>query len=362
MRVVVTGGGSGGHIYPALAVADALRRLDASSEVAFVGGTAGMEAGIVPAAGLPFTGVTTRKLTRLASPNSILVLLALLKGYREARAFLKEWRPDAAVGTGGYVAAATILAAARLKVPTIILSPDAVAGRTNRWLARWTKRICLWLGSEDEFPAGRIIRTGLPIRTQVIGSATTLEARKSLGLEDRFTVLVIGGSQGAQRLNELVVEAVQKLPAGVQVLHQTGERNYEDVARLMTARNGGAEHFLTPYIDSADLPSAYRAADVLACRCGVGMLAEGTANGLPLLMVPLPTAYADHQTHNARAIERGGGGILLPQPDLTGEKLAAEIIALRDNPSRRQELSTASRSLGKPEAATTVAELVRQQK
>lgn len=359
MRVVVTGGGSGGHIYPALAVADALRRQDASTEIAYVGGTAGMEARIVPDTGLRFEGVTTRKLTKLVSPNTFAVLLALLKGYREAKSFLTAWRPDVAVGTGGYVAAATILAASRQGIPTIILSPDAIAGRTNRWLSRWAKRICLWLGSEDEFSAGKIIRTGLPIRPEVIGTAEPAVARRALGLEDTFTVLVVGGSQGAQRVNELVVEAAGLLPANVQVLHQTGERNYEDVVRLKRS-DSGARHILKPYLGANELPLAYPAADLLICRSGVGMLAEGTANGLPLLMIPLPTAYADHQTQNARAIERGGGGILLAQPTLTGKMLAAEILNFRDNEGRRTDIATASRTLGKPEAADTVARLIEQ--
>lgn len=359
MRVVVTGGGSGGHIYPALAVSDALRCLDPEVEVAYVGGTTGMEARIVPEAGWRFEGVTTRKLTKLASFNTVGVLFALMKGYREANAFLKEWRPDAAVGTGGYVAAATILAAARRNIPTVILSPDAVAGRTNRWLGRWARKICLWLGSETEFPAGRIERTGLPIRPEIIGCGDPAEAQRALGLREVFTVLVIGGSQGAQRLNELIVGAAKVLPSDVQILHQTGERNYEEVVKLGAGGNG-ASHRIVPYLDARELPTAYRAADLLICRCGVGMLAEGTANGLPLLMVPLPTAYADHQTLNALAIERGGGGVHLPQPELTAEKLAAEIITLRNDAERRAKLAAASRAQGKPEAASTLADLVRE--
>jgi UDP-N-acetylglucosamine--N-acetylmuramyl-(pentapeptide) pyrophosphoryl-undecaprenol N-acetylglucosamine transferase len=351
VRVVVTGGGSGGHIYPALALADAIEREHPGAEIAYVGGTAGMEARIVPAAGRQFRGVATRKLTRLASPSAVAALFALLKGYRQAKVFVKEWKPDAIVGTGGYVAAAAILAGSRLGIPTTIISPDAVAGRTNRWLSRWATRICLWLGSDDEFPTGRIYRTGLPIRPEVVSTESQQTARQTLGLADRFTALVIGGSQGAQRVNELVTEAAGSLPSEVQILHQTGERNFEDV------KPASDRHVLRPYLAGDDLPMAYRAADVLICRCGVGMLAEGTANGLPLLMIPLPTAYADHQSLNARVIEKGGGGVLLPQSELTGERLAREIIALKDDAARRALLAKASRKIGKPEAAAEVAKL-----
>jgi UDP-N-acetylglucosamine--N-acetylmuramyl-(pentapeptide) pyrophosphoryl-undecaprenol N-acetylglucosamine transferase len=319
-----------------------------------------MEARIVPDMGLPFVGVTTRKLTRVLSPSTLGVMLALLKGYGEARAYLKEWRPDVAVGTGGYVAAATILAAARQGVPTVILSPDAVAGRTNRWLSRWATKVCTWLGSEEEFPAAKTRRTGLPIRPDVVGTMDLAGARSVLGLGDLFTVLVIGGSQGAQRVNELVVEAAGLLPDDVQILHQTGDRNFNDVLQDIAGRTGGARHIVRPYLQGDELPAAYRSADLLLCRCGVGMLAEGAANGLPMLMVPLPTAYADHQTHNARVLERNGGGVLLPQPELTGPKLAQSIVDLRDKPQRRAAMASSSRSQGRPQAADEIARIVQQ--
>jgi UDP-N-acetylglucosamine--N-acetylmuramyl-(pentapeptide) pyrophosphoryl-undecaprenol N-acetylglucosamine transferase len=360
VKVVVTGGGTGGHIYPALAVVEAIRRLDPANEVRYIGGVTGMEAQIVPAAGVHFTGVTTKKLTKVLSPGTISVLFALFKGYREARAAMKVWKPDLAIGTGGYVAGAAIIAAAKLGSPTMILSPDAVPGRTNLLLSRWAKRIGLWLGdTASAFPTGKTLLTGLPIRSDVVSKTTVQEARTELGLrEDVFTVFVIGGSQGAQRVNELVVDATGMLDSAVQILHQTGPKNHNDVlARMKDRSSGGAFHLPMPYLDSKQIPLAYRAADVVLCRSGVSTLAEGTANGRPLLMVPLPTSYADHQAFNARAIEAGGGGIHLPQLELTAESLAAVITDLRNDNAKREALAKASFALGRPQAADDVVRL-----
>jgi UDP-N-acetylglucosamine--N-acetylmuramyl-(pentapeptide) pyrophosphoryl-undecaprenol N-acetylglucosamine transferase len=352
VRIVVTGGGSGGHIYPALAVVEGLRGLDPNLDPVFVGGTQGMEAQVVSPTGIRFVGVTTRKLRKLASPSTIGVLLALAKGYGEASRFLREFRPQAVVSTGGYVAAATAIAAARRRIPVVILAPDAVPGRTNLLVSRRATRICIMFEeARAAFPADKTVLTGLPIRTGIVSKQSQACARESLGLDPgQFTILATGGSQGAQRLNGIVQATVSMLPPGIQLLHQVGAKN-------MAAAEERPGYIAVPYLDADQIPRAYRAADVTICRCGVGSLAEAAANGLPMLMVPLPTAYADHQTHNARAMERGGAGILLPQPDLTPEKLVSAITELHADPPRLARMSAASRSLGRPDAAERVARI-----
>jgi UDP-N-acetylglucosamine--N-acetylmuramyl-(pentapeptide) pyrophosphoryl-undecaprenol N-acetylglucosamine transferase len=361
LKVVLTGGGTGGHIYPALAVAEAARRLRLEAEIRYVGGRTGMEAEIVPPTGLPFVGLTTKKLHRLLSPGTVGVLLALWKGYREALAFLRSFRPDVVIGTGGYVAAAAALAAQRLRVPTVILAPDAIPGRTNRLLARRAARICVMFEeTRTAFPSGTTALTGLPIRADIVSPQSKEEARQTFGLKPGvFTVLVTGGSQGAQRLNEIVADMLNLPVPAIQILHQTGPRNYETMVERARRQEGegAVSYFPCAYFDSEKMPLAYRAADILVCRSGVSTLAELTANGLPALMVPLPTAYADHQTYNARAIERGGGGIVLPQAALTPESLAQQIEALRDEPARRAQMAEASKALGRPDAADRVVEI-----
>jgi UDP-N-acetylglucosamine--N-acetylmuramyl-(pentapeptide) pyrophosphoryl-undecaprenol N-acetylglucosamine transferase len=360
MRVVLTGGGSGGHVYPALSVAQALGALEKGVEVSYVGGASGIEAEIVKAAGLPFTGVTTKKLRKLVSFSTIGVLLALLKGYREASTYLRGWKPDVVISTGGYVAAATVIAAARQGVKTVILAPDAVPGRTNLWLSRWANHICVMFEESVSFyPTGKTVVTGLPIRADIVSDLPPSAARAEFGLQpDLFTLLVTGGSQGAQRLNEIVQETVRAFGGPIQVLHQVGAKNWKDGTTGPTSHGEAPIRYEPrPYFDALQMPLAYRSADIVLCRSGVGSLAEGTANGLPLLMVPLPTAYADHQTANARAIERGGGGILLKQADLTPPVLIETVEGLRRDTARRQSIASASRALGRPDAARAVAEI-----
>lgn len=354
----MTGGGTGGHIYPALAVAEAIRRKEPCADIRYIGAMGGLEAEIVPATGLPFYGVTAKKLRRLVSPGTIGVLMALFRGYREAATILRAFAPEAVISTGGYTAAATALAAARQGRPTIIQEYNAIPGRTNRWLSRWATRICVWFRETAEaFPADKVVTTGVPIRADVVGRMEPAAARRELGLaEEPFTLLVIGGSQGAQRINEVVMHAVELARRGVQIVHQTGPKNYEGVIAGARASGLAEERYLpVAYLDAQQLPWAYCAADLVLCRCGVSTLAEVTANGLPSALVPLLTAYADHQTANARAIEREGAGILLPQSDLTPDSLREIVCALRDDPARRERMAEASRSLGRPDAADRVA-------
>ncbi len=356
VRIVVTGGGTGGHIYPALAVVEAVRRLDLGVECAFVGGTQGMEAQVVPPTGIRFVGVTTRKLRKLVSPGTLGALLALMKGYGEASRFLREFKPGVVVSTGGYVAAATAIAAARRRIPTVVLAPDAVPGRTNLLVSRWATRICIMFEeARSAFPSGKVELTGLPIRDGIVSNESPAYAREQLTLDlTRFTALVTGGSQGAQRLNELVRGALPLLPANVQVLHQTGSKDAEQTTKWVV---GSAGYVSFPFLDLRQMPLAYRAANLTICRCGVGSLAEAAANGLPVLMVPLPSAYADHQTHNARAMEQGGGGILLPQAELTSERLAAHVTDLLGASDRLSAMAAASRALSRPDAAERVARI-----
>lgn len=358
MKVVLTGGGTGGHIYPALAVAEAIRRKEPGAEIRYIGAMGGLEAEIVPAAGLPFYGVSAKKLRRPVSPSTMGVLLALFRGYRQAAVTLREFGPDVVISTGGYTAAATALAAARQGRPTIIQEYNAVPGRTNRWLSRWATRICVWFRETAEaLPADKIVMTGVPIRADVVGRMQPAAARRELGLAvEPFTLLVIGGSQGAQRINEVVTNALDLARNGVQIVHQTGPKNYEGV--IAAARESGLveERYLpVAYLNAQQLPRAYCAANLVLCRCGVSTLAEVTANGLPSVLVPLPTAYADHQTANARAIEREGAGILLPQSELTPVSLRELVCALRNDPARRKRMAAASCSLGRPDAADRVA-------
>ncbi len=363
MRIVVTGGGSGGHIFPALAVAEGLRRIAPDIELLYIGGSTGMECELVPKSGVPFQAVTARKLRKLLSPSTFGVALSLYQGYREAKTYLRAFRAEAVVGTGGYVAAAATLAGAHLGLPTVVVAPDMIAGRTNRLLARRAERVCIaFAAAAAQYPGNKIVLTGLPLRSSIVAPpqvtpATARCAFDGLDLE-KFTLLVIGGSQGAQAVNKLVLDAIPALRnAGIQTLHQTGVRNFEAV-RADAERRGlltGRGYFPTAFFDETQVPLAYRAADLILCRGGMSTLSELTVNGLPALIVPLPSAYADHQTANAKALESLGGAVHLAEIGLTAERIGDEIMGLKGDSFRRQRMSDASRAAGRPDAADAVA-------
>ncbi len=366
MRIAVSGGGTGGHIYPALAVCEGLRRARPDCELLYFGSVTGMESEIVPGTGVPYQAVTAKKLRKAASLSTVGVVLSLVRGFTEARRHMRAFRAQAVVGTGGYVAAAALLAAMSLGIPTVLLAPDAVPGRTNRLLARFARWICLvFEESAICFPAGRTVVTGLPLRAGVIAPRDLgpAEARCSLAnlRADRFTLLVIGGSQGARRLNEVVIQALPDLiRSGSQVLHQTGSRNLEDVKASVAALGlpENAPYSAVAFLNDRQVPLAYRAADVILCRGGISTLSEAMANRLPAIVVPLPTAYADHQTANGAALARSGAALLCPERELDAVKLVQLLDELRANPSRLAELARASQAVSKPFAADTVAGLI----
>lgn len=366
MRVVVSGGGTGGHIFPALAVIEALERADPTGDRLYIGGSTGMETQIVPQAGVPFQAVTAKKLRKLMSPATLGVAWSLFKGYREARTSLRAFQAEAVVGTGGYVAGAAMLAGVTLGLPTLILAPDLIPGRTNRLLARFVRKICVvFPETVPVFGAAKSVVTGLPLRSGIVlpPGITPQEARcRFAGLRpDAFTVLVAGGSQGAKAVNSLVLGAAPGLlAAGVQILHQTGPKNFEEVTALAKALGLTPKKGYLPlaFFDADQMPQALRAADLCVCRGGISTLSEAMANGLPAMVIPLPSAYADHQTANAKALEAAGAGLHRAENSLTASKLSAEILELRAAPERLAAMSQAGRALGRADAADAVAKLI----
>ncbi len=366
MRVVVSGGGSGGHIFPAVAVAQSVVKLQPDAEVLYIGGASGMECQVVPARGVRFQAVTAKKLRKVLSPSTIGVMLSLWKGYREARGHLRTFGAEAVVGTGGYVAAGAVLAGAKLGLPTVIVAPDVVPGRTNKMLARYASRICIaFEATRASFPAAKTVLTGLPLREGVVAplDVTPEQARTAFDHlnPDAFTVVVIGGSQGARAVNTIVLEAApQLLKAGVQILHQTGAKNLEQVREAAQAKQiwGRQGYLATAFLDEAQVPLALRAADVLVCRGGISTLSEAMVNGLPAIVVPLPTAYADHQTFNALVLETAGAGLLRAENQLSASNLIADLLALRDDAARRDKMRGAMLQLARPQAADLVAQEV----
>lgn len=369
MKVLMAGGGTGGHIYPGITIAQTLMDLYDDVEILFVGARGGMEEDLVPRAGFSFASIPARYLRRRLSAEVLLTAWTAWRGFREAWRIVGRFRPDVAVGTGGYVSGPVIAAAAMRRVPTVIQEQNAYPGLTSRLLGRGAHHIAL--GSEaarPHFRSARVTVTGNPIRKDIL-TRTRAEGIRALGLDPRRkTVLVFGGSQGGRSLNNAMLDAAASLGArpDVQVLHQTGKGGFADVVaragaaavRHSDERVSAGHWHIVPFIH--DMPAAYAAADLVVCRAGAITLAEITAKGLPAILVPYPFAAERHQDANAAELERAGAAVVVPDAELTGQRLSETVLGLIDDDARRARMAKAGLALGRPDAAERIAALVRE--
>lgn len=329
-RVVISGGGTGGHIFPALSIADALReRLDA--DILFVGADNRMEMTRVPDAGYRIIGLPVAGFDRKRLWRNFGVLLKLYKSLKKSRKIIRDFKPDIAIGVGGYASGPTLKAAQKAGIPTLLQEQNSYAGVTNKLLGEKARKICVaYDGMDRFFPASSIIKTGNPIRKALLASKKSVkEAREGFGLNpERPTLLVVGGSLGALTLNESLEAGIKRLAAaGIQVIWQTG-KNFGD--RASVAAKGLKGVVVTPFI--SDMAAAYRAADLVVGRAGAGSISELQALGKPVILVPSPNVAEDHQTHNARALSERGAAVLITDAEAR-EKLvdkAMELIAAKE--------------------------------
>lgn len=357
MKIVLTGGGTGGHIYPAISVGQAILAAKPDAELLFVGSSHGPEGKIAREAGIDFEAVPSLPLTKSISLKNAAAFGRLLAGVFRARRILKAFGPDVVIGAGGYTTAAVLLAAKSLRMPIVIHEQNAIPGRTNLWLARIASRICVsFENSVAYFPSGKVVVTGMPVRAEFAALPDKAEARRRLGLAgDRFTVLVVGGSQGAKRLNELVLGMWPMIDDGrTQILHQVGERNLADVRARLEERSLSDAYRAEAYID---MPVAVAAADLVICRSGASTIAEITAAGLPSILVPYPYAYANHQKRNAEYVVSHRAGVMCEEGVATSDILGGLVTGLRDKSEDLASMAAASKALGKIDAAQSVAEV-----
>jgi UDP-N-acetylglucosamine--N-acetylmuramyl-(pentapeptide) pyrophosphoryl-undecaprenol N-acetylglucosamine transferase len=348
--VFIAGGGTGGHLYPGLAVADELRRRRADLPLQFVGTRAGLEVDIVPRAGYPLRfigvgGIAGKSwIVRLANALRIPVATAQSMG------LVMSEGARVVVGVGGYASGPVVLAAKLLRRRTLILEQNALPGSTNRILAPLVDRVAVaFPGTARRLP-GRVTVTGNPVRT---GVAAVPDRRA----ESVRRLLIFGGSRGARGLNDAVLESLPALDGSglsLEILHQTGEED-EDRVRSAYGRTG-LDARVIPYID--DMAGAYAGADLVVCRAGATTVAELSAAGRAAIMVPLPHATGGHQEENAREMAGVGAAILMRQSEAGEGRLAVVIRQLLEDPARRREMEEAARALGSPRAAAAVADLV----
>lgn len=352
MKFIISGGGTGGHIFPAVAIANEIRRREPAAEILFVGANGRMEMTRVPEAGYEIVGLDISGLQRRLTPQNLLFPVRVFRSVRRAGKLVEQFRPDAVVGVGGYASAPVLLAATSRGIPSLIQEQNSYAGLVNKLLARRVAKICVaYDGMEKFFPADKIILTGNPVRTE-IAHGNRAEAQQFFGLDGtKQTLLVIGGSLGARTLNLATAAALLRLrEAGVQLLWQTGKLYYPE-AQAQAAAFAGDNLQALEFIQRMDL--AYAVADVVVSRAGALSVSELCLTGKASLLVPSPNVAEDHQTKNALSLVSKGAAVLITD-EHAPTRLYDEALRLLADPARQQQLSERVLALARPNATTTI--------
>ncbi len=354
-RIIISGGGTGGHVFPAIAIADAIREAAPEAEILFVGARDKIEMEKVPKAGYPIEGLWISGFHRSLTWRNLAFPLKLLSSLWRSRAILRAFRPDVVVGVGGFASGPVLEMAGRLGIPTLIQEQNSYAGVTNRLLANRAARICVaYEGMERYFPAGKIVLTGNPVRRDLLApAASRAEAAAHFGFDPARPILfVFGGSLGARSINEAMAANHERLAArpDVQLLWQTGKLYADTFGNGATAALSNVE--ARPFIDRMDL--AYAMADVVICRAGALTLSELCLVAKPAILIPSPNVAEDHQTMNARALAEREAALLLPDAEAPARLfgLACELL---DEEERRRQLSRNIKRLARPHAAEHIA-------
>ena len=361
MRIIVSGGGTGGHIYPAVTIANQIKEKQPDAEIIFVGTKEGLECEIVPRYGYPIEFIEVAGFQRKLSLDTIKSAFKLLAGLIDALKLIRKIKPDLVVGTGGYVCGPILFLAALQGIPTCIQEQNAMPGVTNKILAHFVKKVFLGYQEAGKYFGGNSekIFTGNPIRKEIleVSRATAIEKFK---LDPaKKTILVSGGSRGARSINDAMalVETSLAGRSDVQVIHITGETGYEKFIGQVEKKVLMSDN-IKVFRYMHDMPMALAAADLAIFRSGAIGLAELMARGIPSILVPYPYATANHQEHNARAVEGAGGAVVILDKELTGEILLKQIESLLADESKLQKMKDAAKALGRPEAAEDIARKV----
>ena len=354
MRVMIAGGGTGGHISPGIAIADALERASEGVEVFFMGRRDSIEERLVGRTGRDFVAVPSMGLRRRADVRNLVMPFTVAGGYLRALAVLGSRRPDVAVGTGGFVSLPPMLAARTLSIPIVLQEQNSYPGLATRVLSRVARSVhTSFEETEKHLPGARdVVLSGNPVRAE-FSEADRGSSRLSLGIpEDARVVLLVGGSRGARRINDAVSAAARTLAdADVTLIVQTGRYDSAAVGAALDA--AGVRAMVEPFFD--DMATVYAAADLVVSRSGATAIAEMEVVGKPSILVPYPYATEGHQMKNARAVESAGAATVIPDEELTGDRLAGEVIGLLSDVERLALMARRARTLARPDAAERVA-------
>jgi len=352
VRLLVAGGGTGGHVFPGIALAEEVVTRHPANDVIFVGTARGLEATIVPKEGFPIELIDVKGLKGKGLLQTLKNLLLLPLAFVQSARILRRWRPDVVVGVGGYASGPVVLVAWLLRIPTAVQEQNAIPGFTNRVLGRFAKAaFTAFPEAARHFPRRKVYQLGNPIRRQLMENYMRPEAE-----HETPRLLVFGGSQGAHALNMRVVEALPHLADlrdHLRITHQTGAKDRVQVEKGYAACGFAPDvrEFIT------DMSGAYAEADLVVCRAGAMALAELTVCKKPSILVPFPAAADNHQFHNAMSLVDAGAAVMIEERGLTGEVLAREIRAILGDPGRRERMARAAGRLGSPQAAKEIADV-----
>ena len=356
-RVIVTGGGTGGHIYPAIAIANALKeKVDA--EILFVGAEGKMEMQKVPEAGYDIIGLWISGIQRKLSLSNLLFPFKLISSIMRSSKIIKDFKPQVVVGVGGYASGPLVYAATKKKIPALLQEQNSYAGLANKWLSKKVQKICVaYSGMEKYFPKEKIVLTGNPVRQDItnLGDKKFEAASKFDLSRQKNTLLVLGGSLGARTINEAMIECLEEITeAGNQVLWQTGKFYYEEM-KVRTRNMDLSNVKMLEFIKDMDL--AYALAEVVVSRAGALSISELCLVGKPVIFIPSPNVAEDHQTKNAMALTKEDAALMIPD-DQAVKSLGEEVLDLIRNGSKKQALSENIKKLAKPSASSDIAEEV----
>lgn len=356
-KVIIAGGGTGGHLYPGLAVAAELKKINQNMDILFVGTENGIEASILPLEGYNIKFISAEGFVRVSLINKIKAIYKMIISAFQMYSFYSDWQPDIVIGTGGYASFVAVFVASLMSIPTVILEQNSVPGLSNKILGRIVDRVCITdEGSASKFPKEKTFMTGNPVRDLTVKDKK--DCYKLFGLDDKkFTVLIFGGSRGALAINNAMMEAIvylMDIKEDIQFLHQSGKADYESIRQVYMSYEckGTVAQFIY------QMPQAYSIADIVISRAGATTLAEVTSLGIPSILIPYPYAALAHQETNALRLSSEGAAIMIKEDALSGRRLAEEIKNLYSDRGYREKIRGKCRVLGKPDAAKRVIEII----
>ncbi|WP_147531937.1 undecaprenyldiphospho-muramoylpentapeptide beta-N-acetylglucosaminyltransferase [Bacillus marasmi] len=360
MKIVVSGGGTGGHIYPALALIREINKNVKNAQFLYIGTKQGLESKLVPMEQIPFESIHITGFKRKLSFENVKTIFRFLKGVRDSKKLLKKFKPDVVIGTGGYVCGPVVYAAAKLGIPTIIHEQNSVPGLTNKFLSRYVDRVAICFEEARQFfPENKVVLTGNPRASEVLGQDGAV-GRESVGLSlDLPAVLIFGGSRGARPINEAVLKSLSQLAIKpYQVLYVTGDVHYDKVLQEAEISGNPDNVIIKPFIHN--MPQVLAGIDLTVSRAGATTLAELTSLGVPSILIPSPYVTNNHQEKNARALSDHGAAELLLETELNSTKLIKTIDDILLAEHKLDDMKHAAKRLGIPDAADRLYEVMKE--